>query len=157
VHEDDGGAALQFLEQRGEPGVPEVDGGSEDQHVDLGHRLHPHDRVAVEVLGDDLAAVAEHDLAPGGGAQRPDEAAFDLRADQVRVDADAAVEREGDLLEPASRSRRRSTGSRPAAAASSSIADSRANSVWELPTDRHTMMGTPVWTLVVSSLKLGSV
>jgi hypothetical protein len=28
--------------------------------------------------------------------------------------------------------------------------------VWELPTDRHTMMGTPVWTLVVSSLKLGS-
>ena len=27
--------------------------------------------------------------------------------------------------------------------------------MWELPTDRHTMMGTPVWTLVVSSLKLG--
>ncbi len=57
---------------------------------------------------------------------------------------------------PASRSRRRSAGSRPAAAASSSIADSRANSVWEFPTDRHTMMGTPVWTLVVSSLKLAS-
>ena len=57
---------------------------------------------------------------------------------------------------PASRSRRRSTGSRPAAMASSSIADSRANSVCELPTERHTMMGTPVWTLVVSSLKLAS-
>src|SRR6202041_576658 len=71
----------------------------DQQHVDLRHRLHPHDRVVVEVLGDDLASVAEHDLAPGGGAQRPDQAAFDLRADQVRVDSDAAVEREGDLLE----------------------------------------------------------
>jgi len=45
------------------------------------------------------AAVAEHGLAPGGGAERPDEAAFDLRADQVRADGDAAVEREGDLLD----------------------------------------------------------
>ncbi len=43
----------------------------------------------------------------------------------------------------ASSSRRRSTGSRPAAIASSSIADSRANSVCELPTDRHTIVGTP--------------
>ena len=77
-------------------------GGSPDsikQHVDLRHRLHPHDRVAVEVLGDDLAAVAEHDLAPGGGAERVDEAAFDLGADQVRVDDDAAVQREGDPLD----------------------------------------------------------
>src|SRR5579862_5141886 len=57
----------------------------DQQDVDLWHRLHPHDRVTVEVLGDDLAAVAEHGLTPGGGAQRPDEAAFDLRADQVRV------------------------------------------------------------------------
>jgi hypothetical protein len=44
----------------------------------------PHDPVAVEVLGDDLAAVAKHDLAPGGAAQRVDEAAFDLGADHVR-------------------------------------------------------------------------
>jgi hypothetical protein len=33
VHEDDGGAALQFLEQRGEPRVPEVDAaGVAEQH-----------------------------------------------------------------------------------------------------------------------------
>jgi len=37
----------------------------------------------------------------------------------------------------------------------SSIADSRANSVCELPIERQNIMGTPVWTLVVSSLKIG--
>ena len=57
----------------------------------------------------------------------------------------------------ASRSRRRSTGSRPAAIASSSIADSRANSVCELPTDRHTIVGTPDSKLVDSSLKFSNV
>jgi hypothetical protein len=74
-------------------------GRFDQEHVDLRHRLHPHDRVAVEVLGDDLAAVAEYGLAPGGGAQRVDEPTFDLGADQVRVDGDAAVEREGDPLD----------------------------------------------------------
>src|SRR5690348_11536995 len=61
--------------------------------------MHLHDRVGVEVLGNDLAAVAEDDLAPGGGTECVDEAALDLGADQVGVDGDAAVEREGDLLE----------------------------------------------------------
>jgi hypothetical protein len=61
----------------------------DQQHLDLRRRLHPHDRVGVEVLGDDLAAVAEDDLAPGGGAERVDEAAFDLSADQIGVDGTA--------------------------------------------------------------------
>ncbi len=54
---------------------------------------------------------------------------------------------------PARSSRRRSTGSRPAAIASSSIADSRANSVCELPTDRHTMVGIRDSKLVDPSRK----
>ena len=43
--------------------------------------------------------------------------------------------------------------SRPTAIASSSIADSRANSVCELPTDRHTIVGTPDSKFVDSTLK----
>ena len=34
------------------------------------HRLQPYDRVAVEVLGDDRPAVADHGLLPGRGAER---------------------------------------------------------------------------------------
>src|SRR4029077_18523512 len=71
----------------------------DQQHLDLRRRLHPHDQVGIEALGDDLAAVAQDDLAPGGGAERVQEAAFDLGADQVGVDDDAAVQREADLLE----------------------------------------------------------
>ena len=54
---------------------------------------------------------------------------------------------------PTSSSRRTSTGSRPVAIASSSTADSRANSVCELPTDRHTIVGIGVSTLVDSMRK----
>ena len=64
-----------------------------------GDRLHAHDRVAVEVLGDDVAAVAEDDLAPGGRAQREQQPAFNLGADEVGVDGDAAVEGEHDALD----------------------------------------------------------
>jgi len=39
------------------------------------------------------------------------------------------------------------------AMASSSSADSRANSVCELPTERHTMIGTAASTTLVYSLK----
>src|ERR1700745_4113404 len=48
--------------------------------------------IAVEVPGDDLAALAERHLAPRRGTQPEQEPALDLRADQVRVDPDAAVE-----------------------------------------------------------------
>src|ERR1700733_9442304 len=54
---------------------------------------------------------------------------------------------------PLRRSRRKSIASRLLAIASSSSADSRANSVWELPTERQTMIGTPESTLVDSSRK----
>jgi hypothetical protein len=54
---------------------PSALGGDEQtgrlQHLSVGvhwHRLHPHDRVAVEVLG--RPAVAEHGLPPGRGAER---------------------------------------------------------------------------------------
>jgi hypothetical protein len=67
--------------------------------LDLRDRAHSHDRVAVEVLGDDLAAVAEHDLAPRGRAEPEQEPAFDLGANQIRVERDAAVEREHDPID----------------------------------------------------------
>ncbi len=175
----------------------------------LRYRLHPHDGIAIEILGKDVAACAEDDLAPGGSAQPPQEPAFDLRANQVRIDDDAAVQREHDALDVKAlavvlrdfndlraaaevvgardtartalgqrrspsgalrceldgaqrtglstrRSRRNSTGSRPAAMASSSSADSRANSVCELPTERQTMIGTPASTFVASPLKFSN-
>jgi hypothetical protein len=67
--------------------------------LDLRDRAHAHDRVAVDVLGDELAAVAEHDLAPRRVAEPEQEPALDLSADQVRVDGDAAVEGEHDPVE----------------------------------------------------------
>ena len=180
--------------------------------VDLDPRdgAHARDRVAVEVLGDDLAAVAEHDLAPRRGAEPEQEPAFDLGADEVRVDGDAAVEDEHDPVDmdaparierdlghvgavaeeagagdparaalgwsacPSRRARPRARaraasadcrpagpgagrrGREPAAIASSSIADSRANSVCELPTDRQTIVGTPDSKFVDSSRKFSN-
>src|SRR4051812_3326330 len=69
--------------------------------MDLDPRDRPHtrDRVPVEVLGGDVAALAEHDLAPRRGAEPEEQPAFDLSADQVRVDGDAAVQREHDPLD----------------------------------------------------------
>ena len=55
--------------------------------------MHAHDGVAIEILGDDLATLAEDDLAPGGSAQPPQESALDLRANEVRIDDDAAAPR----------------------------------------------------------------
>src|SRR6266566_2578128 len=68
-------------------------------HFDPRYRLHPHDWIAIEILGKDVATCAEDDLAPGGSAQPPQEPAFDLRANEVRIDDDAAVEREHDALD----------------------------------------------------------
>ena len=61
-----------------------------------GDRAHPHDRIGVEVLGDDVAALAEDDLAPRCGAHAPGQPSFHLRADEVGVDVSPAVEREHD-------------------------------------------------------------
>jgi hypothetical protein len=68
-------------------------------HLDRGDRAHAYDRVAVEVLGDDLAALAEDDLAPRGLAQPKQEPAFDLGTDQIGVDLDAKVERVDDPVD----------------------------------------------------------
>ena len=67
--------------------------------LDLRDRAHPHDRIGVEVLGNDVAAVAEDDLAPGCGAQAPEQPAFHLRADEVGVDVSPAVECEHDSID----------------------------------------------------------
>src|SRR5256886_8940747 len=56
-------------------------------------------RSAIEILGKDVATCAEDDLAPGGSAQPPQEPAFDLRTNEIRIDDDAAVEREHDALD----------------------------------------------------------
>ena len=53
----------------------------------------------MEILGKDVAACAEDDLAPGGSAQPPQEPALDLRANEVRIDDDATVQREHDTLD----------------------------------------------------------
>src|SRR3954453_21757959 len=74
-------------------------GRLDQMHLDLRDGGHSHERVAVEVLGDDVAAFAEHDLAPRRGAEPEEQPAFDLSADQVRVDGDAAVQREHDPLD----------------------------------------------------------
>src|SRR6266852_3255609 len=68
-------------------------------HFDPRYRLHPHDGVAIEILGKDVATCAEDDLAPGGSAQPPQEPALDLRANEVRIDDDATVQREHDALD----------------------------------------------------------
>src|SRR5260370_40463521 len=68
-------------------------------HFDPRYRLHPHDWISIEILGKDVATCAEDDLAPGGGAQPPQEPALDLRANEVRIDDDAAVQREHDALD----------------------------------------------------------
>src|ERR1700737_3781028 len=68
-------------------------------HFDPRYRLHAHDWIAVEILGKNVATLAEDDLAPGGGAQPPQEPAFDLRTNEIRIDDDAAVEREHDALD----------------------------------------------------------
>src|SRR5260370_40702253 len=68
-------------------------------HFDPRYRLHAHDWIAVEILGKDVATCAEDDLAPGGSAQPPQEPAFDLRANEVRIDDDAAVQCEHDALD----------------------------------------------------------
>src|SRR6266568_5713586 len=68
-------------------------------HFDPRYRLHAHDGKAIEILGKDVATCAEDDLAPGGSAQPPQEPAFDLCANQVRIDDDAAVQREDDALD----------------------------------------------------------
>src|SRR5260370_6284782 len=68
-------------------------------HFDPRYRLHAHDWIAVEILGKDVATCAEDDLAPGGSAQPPQEPALDLRANQVRIDDDAAVQRKHDALD----------------------------------------------------------
>ena len=81
-------AAIAFGQRRGDGGDGDLaDAGRRlrrlDQvDLDRRDRAHPHDRVAVEVLGDDLAAVAEHDLAPGRRAEPPQQPALDLRADR---------------------------------------------------------------------------
>src|SRR5579864_1229602 len=115
-------------------------------HFDRRYRLHAHDWIAIEILGKDVAACAEDDLAPGGGAQAPHPA---------RSAASSTARSVRGLF--TRRSRRNSTGSRPAAVASSSRADSRANSVCELPTERQTMIGTPASRLVASTLKFWNV
>jgi hypothetical protein len=48
-----------------------------------GTEPHPHDRVPIEVLSDDLAAVTEDDLAPRRGAQPPAQSTLYLGADEV--------------------------------------------------------------------------
>src|SRR6266568_4608271 len=68
-------------------------------HFDPRYRLHAHDGKAIEILGKDVATCAENDLAPGGSAQPPQEPAFDLCANQVRIDDDAAVQCEDDALD----------------------------------------------------------
>src|SRR5258708_5783227 len=68
-------------------------------HFDPRYRLHAHDWIAVEILGKDVATCAEDDLAPGGSAQPPQEPALDLRANEVRIDDDAAVQREHHALD----------------------------------------------------------
>ena len=67
-------------------------------YIDFRNGLDAHDRIAIEVLRDDLAAVAEDDLAPRGGAQAVDDPAFNLGADQIRIDRDPAIEDEDDAL-----------------------------------------------------------
>src|SRR6202042_1620809 len=54
--------------------------------LDLRDRAHPHDRIGVEVLGDDVAAIAEDDLAPRRGADSPEQSPFHLRTDEIWVD-----------------------------------------------------------------------
>jgi transposase-like protein len=68
-------------------------------HFDRRRRLHARHRVAVEVLGDDVAAVSENDLAPGGRAESVEDSALDLLADEVGVDHDSAVEGEHDAVD----------------------------------------------------------
>src|SRR5882724_12524674 len=53
---------------------------------DVRNGLDAHDGVAVEVLGDDVTAFTEDDLAPGRCAEPPEDAAFDLGPDQIGVD-----------------------------------------------------------------------
>src|SRR6185436_7871473 len=71
--------------------------GRVDQvHLDPRDRTHPQTWIGVEVLGDEVAALAEADLAPRCRAQPPEQPALHLRADQVRVDDSPTVEREHD-------------------------------------------------------------
>src|SRR6266568_9509523 len=49
----------------------------------FGIELHPHYGIAIKVLRDDLAAIPQNDLAPGGSTKPPQETAFDLRANDV--------------------------------------------------------------------------
>src|SRR5690349_4076779 len=73
--------------------------GFEQVHLDHGDRLHAHDGVAIEVLGEDVTTFAEHDLAPGGGTDPEQQAALDLRPDQIGIDGDAAVEDVDDAID----------------------------------------------------------
>src|SRR5690349_5494252 len=66
---------------------------------DVGRRLHPHHGISIEVLSLDGAATSENDLAPGSGAESPQQSAFDLCADKIRIEDDAAVQHEDNAFD----------------------------------------------------------
>src|SRR5258708_3359226 len=71
----------------------------DEMNLDGRSRPHSHQRVAVEVLGHDLAGVAENDFAPQGGTEPEQNAPLDLSANKVRGELEPAVEREYDALD----------------------------------------------------------
>src|SRR5689334_218832 len=71
-------------------------------HFDRRYRLHAHDGIAIEVLRDDVAAIAQDDLTPGSGSKPPQDPALHLRADEVGIEDDAAG---GDSRRPADTTR----------------------------------------------------
>ena len=85
----------------GAPGSPTPVGGSarrHDMHLDRRHLVDAQRRVVVEVrLLDD--AVLERDRAVQRGGQAEADAAFHLRADDVGVDRDAAIDGADDAVD----------------------------------------------------------
>ena len=56
-------------------------------------------QIPIKILGDNVASSTQDNLAPGCSAKPPEEAALNLRANEVRVDDDAAIQREHDALD----------------------------------------------------------
>src|SRR5476649_968480 len=68
-------------------------------HVYFWNRLDARDGIAIEVLRDDLATVAQCDLSPSSCTQTIDDPAFNLGANEIGIYRDAAVEDERDALQ----------------------------------------------------------